>query len=413
MCKIGLASALEQCYHSGMEHVYFNFAAHFSPNPDQELWTRWDQARFVRNWWRIYAGDPRWVPPFAPLVHTLLQPKNNPYLARMRPLLVDLEAMVRRKSPARANPSGAGLAMGAAGAGAFFESPVAAAICLADPRRQDAVGYLAWLHVNNSRQCLERLTEQVLEPLAARGVRRLIGPTGLSPFLGSGVLIDAFNRTPPLHTAYNPPYLPEIMGSVWRPLTRLRLHCAQVDEAPTGAELPASLADRVSLSPLDPQRLAGDLLPLLQSVAVAWRDVPPPDQEEADFLLAWLGAWPMTGRLLWVDGVAAGFVLLQPDLGELLRRTGGGRRIWGRGRLFLGRAKPVQAGRLLFGGLLPAYRGQGLGRFLWHTALDVARTQGWRTLSVGPVPGTSTVSDQLSAWGAQPCANYMLHQIEL
>lgn len=284
---------------------------------------------------------------------------------------------------------------------------------LVDPRRKDASAYLSLLHVINSRQCLDKLTGQMAEALSGRGVRKLIGPTGLSPYLGSGVLMDAFNRTPPLHTAYNPPYLAEIMGSVWRPLTRLRLHCAQVSEVAKGPDLSPSLADRATLVPLEPQRLAGDLLPLFQAGAVAWRDVSPLDQIEADFLLSWLGIWPLMGRLLLVENQPAGFVLLQPDMGERLRRTGGGRRLAGRAWLRGGVAPPVRAGRLLFGAVLPAHRNQGLGRFLWDTALDMAREQGWQRLSVGPVSAISSVSDRLTGWGAQPCAHYMLHQLEL
>ena len=51
----------------------------------------------------------------------------------------------------------------------------------------------------------------------------------------------------------------------------------------------------------------------------------------------------------------------------------------------MGGGRPVAAGQLLFGGVLPAWRGRGVGSALWDWALAAARSRGWRALSVGPL----------------------------
>ena len=72
----------------------------------------------------------------------------------------------------------------------------------------------------------------------------------------------------------------------------------------------------------------------------------------------------------------------------------------------------VHAGRLLFGGVLPKWRGQGIGHQLWRQALLTAQTQHWQTLTVGPVAeGTPGVAF-LEKRGAQAQQIYTLYASE-
>ena len=114
---------------------------------------------------------------------------------------------------------------------------------------------------------------------------------------------------------------------VLSPLARSRLYRLEVPD-----ELPPAPSSRANLVPLEPDRLAADLLPLLIAACPAWAGFVPPDAEEAGFLLNWLGQWPLFGWLAEVDLEPVGFVLLQPELAPRLRRGGGGRnplwRLW-------------------------------------------------------------------------------------
>ena len=135
-------------------------------------------------WRRIYAKDPRWVPPHASsLRREVLDPVTH---------LVYVDALPT-------NPTYRGSSL---------ESAVAAAMIRPDPVRKD-MGYLS-LHTVNDRTTLRVLLESLTEHLRPHGIRTLIGPTHLFPHLGSGVLENYWNLTPPLYTPYNPPYLAEL-----------------------------------------------------------------------------------------------------------------------------------------------------------------------------------------------------------
>jgi GNAT superfamily N-acetyltransferase len=284
-----------------------------------------------------------------------------------------------------------------------MERTMAAAVALVDPRRTDRTAYLALLHCANDAHSLDRLLDALIEKLRPHRCERLVGPVGLSPYQGSGLLQDAWNALPPLHTPYDPPYLLELVERGMRPLARQLLYRVEIPQQPPNPTGPAQIV------PLEPARLATDLLPLL-AAAVPAIDFPPPDAEEAAFLMRWLRPWPLYGRLARVGDVPVGFVLLQPDLAPLLKRFKGGRGWLRRMLLALASRRGTREGRLLFGGVLPQWRGQGIGHQLWQQALAIARGQGWQTLTIGPVPTRAGARAFLERQGASPARSYLLYQ---
>lgn len=363
----------------------------------------WERRDFTKKWRRIYESDRRWVPPYFPHWRRMLEPGNSPHLSRMDPLLLSLEALPDRRPQGQTM----GVQRQSWRLGAVFEEPVAAAVVLADVRRRDNTAYLGMLHCANDVGSLEKFLGRIFEILAPQGIRQLIGPTGLSPHLQSGVLQDHFNLDPPLYTPYNPPYLPEVISAVCRPAARSQLYVADVPFVPVSpASGPAMLAS------LAPARLAGDLLPLLAMAAPAWSGFPAPDADEAAFLMDWLTLWPLHGWLASVAGEPVGFVLLQPDLAVPLRRARGGRNLPWRHWLSWRAQHPVGAGRLVFGGVLPDWRGEGIGHQLWQQTLRTAQQQGWQRLSIGPLPSTAAGINFLVRQGARPLQSYLLHRYE-
>jgi GNAT superfamily N-acetyltransferase len=363
----------------------------------------WQRREFAGRWWQIYASDPRWSPPFWPYFLRALDPSRNPHLARMDPLLLHGEAFPRRvrvASPQQSDFVGFSTAL--------FEESVAAGVLLRDPRRRDAAAYVALLHVVNDMTSLLNFLSKAQGLLEPAGVRKLILTTALSPHLGSGVLQDHFHQLPPFHTPYNPPYLPELIAEACRPLGRSQLYVATVDEHLAKPISP----EAAQVRPLEPARLTTDLLPLFQEAAFRWADFPPPDALEAAFLLRWLASGPLSGWIAEVEGKPVGFILLQPDLSELLYRLGGGRRLLWRPWLHWRSQRRVKAGRVLFGAVLPDYQRQGIGRQLWQQAVRTAAEMGWQTLSIGPVPSTAPANTFLESLGVNAQRSYLLHRYE-
>ena len=260
------------------------------------------------------------------------------------------------------------------------------------------------MHCANDEETLERLLGVALEAAAGAGCYRLVGPTGPTPHLQSGVLVDHFHLSPPLHTPYNPPYLADLLASTMEPCAESVLYhqaVPSVVDPPTG---PARLV------PLEPGRLARDLLPLLAESVAGNGDFPAPTAAEAELLLLWLGAYPLAGWVAEVQELPVGFVLVQPDLAPLMRRVDGGRYWPARAYAAWRKTAPVRAGRLLLCAVDPAWRGQGVGRQLWQQVLHHARVQGWRSLTCGPLAPDAAAAGFLLAAGARQAQRYMLYE---
>jgi GNAT superfamily N-acetyltransferase len=209
---------------------------------------------------------------------------------------------------------------------------------------------------------------------------------------------------PPLHTPYNPPYLADLLASTMEPCAESVLYHQALPPAVTPPAGPARL------TPLEPRRLAQDLLPLLVASTVGNEVFPAPDVDEAELLLLWLSALPLAGWVAELQEAPVGFVLVQPDLARLLRRVDGGRNWAARAYAAWRKSAPVRTGRLLFGAVDPAWRGRGVGRQLWQQVLHYACAQGWQSLACGPMAPDSAAAEFLAAVGARPGQRYTLYE---
>lgn len=336
----------------------------------------WARREFLRAWWAIARDDERWTPPDYGRLRRELDPRHNAHLARLAATLIRVEALQRTGvSRSRTDQQEIPLT-------SVLERPLAAAVAVVDPRRKGATAHLALPSFSRDGDAFDTLYYYLVEELTAQRYHRFVGPVGLSPHLGSGLLVDGWSEWPPLHTPSNPPYAPELLGRRLRPFQSGRLYHAPV--APSGGA-----AGPASVSAFEPARLASDLLPLLvAATANPIAGFPPPDAVEAAFLLRLLPAG-ITGFLAELDGAPVGFVLLGPDTAGQLRAARGGRPLWGRAYLAMAARFPgssrVAAGRVFFGAVLDEKRRQGIGRQLWRRAMQAAQENGWAILSLGPI----------------------------
>jgi len=370
--------------------TYFNYRTYRA-----ESW--WEKRTFVHKWWQLQRQDRRWVPPIYPTLRRALH-KPVGHLARCTLVPIYLEAL-----PQRTTSSGL--------AGAYWEEPVAAAVLCLDPRQAEGIAYLALLSCSNDEEALDRLLSAAHEEAGHYGYHTLSGPTGLSPWLSSGVLENYFHVTPPLHTPYNPPYLPELMANSLAPWQESTLfHMPLSPATPAPAWTARSVSPRnVTIRPLVQQADWVALLPLWQVACAAMGDYPAPDVLEVTFLQSWLGQWPCYGWVAEADGAAVGFVLLQADLAPAVRRAKGGRHPWW--RLWLQSCSRYRsaAGRLLYGGVLPNWQGRGIGTRLWQHVLQTAQEQSWQAITIGPLLPTAPGGAFLLARGAIGQQRYLTY----
>jgi GNAT superfamily N-acetyltransferase len=371
--------------------MYFNYTTYW-PN------TWWERRSFLHAWWRIYGEDRRWAPPAYAALGRLLRSAAHPLYTRLQSQLLYMEALPRRTA-SNTNP------VTPIAASVAFEEPVAATILQFDRRRTDAAAYLGLLRCANDEETLERLLAKAFEHVAGQGCGELLGPTGIIPAWQPGVLLDHFHRLPPWHTPYNPPYAGDLFVAVMEPWLETTLYTAAVPPTLSPGPAPATI------EPLALDRLAGDLLPLLAASLYLADAFPACDRLEALALVEWLQSTVVpTAWLASVDGTPAGFIMLQPDLASLLRRSGGGRRWLGRGYLALRKGQPTAAGRLLLGAVAETWRNSGIGLQLWRHALAEAQRAGWQTLTCGPVAPASAAALFLERQGARPQQHYMIYR---
>lgn len=375
--------------------MYFNYSTYLPSN-----W--WERRSFLHAWWRLYAGDRHWAPPVYTALAHIVRSDANPLYTRLATQGLYMEALPRRNSANSysSNAPMAGPVMGAM----MFEEPVVATLLQIDRRRDDDSAYLGLLHCTNDEETLERLLAKAFEHVAEQGCSRLLGPTGVFPAWNPGVLVNHFDRLPPWHTPYNPPYVADLFAALMETWIETELYVVAVP-----SNLPSAPA-AAAIEPIILDRLGSDLIPLLVESMRLDDAFPDYDQLEAQALLEWLQttAAPQTW-LAAVDGMPAGFIMLQPDLAPLLQRTRGGRGWLARSYLALRRNAHVAAGRILLGAVAPDWRGHGIALQLWRHALGYARQVGWQTLTCGPVTVGSAAAAFLTRQGARAQQRYVTY----
>jgi GNAT superfamily N-acetyltransferase len=139
--------------------------------------SRLDQRRFLTFPWRVYAGDPLWVPPLLPDRSRLLRARRardglQAFLALRAGRVVGTIAVTADRAPeARFG---------------WFE-------CLPDPQAAEAL--------------LDRAAAWARE----RGLELLAGPYNLDADDSHGVLVEGRDRPPALLCGHAPPYYPEYL----------------------------------------------------------------------------------------------------------------------------------------------------------------------------------------------------------
>jgi ribosomal protein S18 acetylase RimI-like enzyme len=235
------------------------------------------------------------------------------------------------------------------------------------------------------------------------GCTRLVAPAGLLPGWGGGALLNHFDRLPPLHTPSNPPYLADLLATSMEVCRHQQLLTLPVSAA-------ASDGGLAQIKPLALTDLAGVYLPLLTAALAPHSDAAALSPDAAALLLRWIGVYPACGWLAEIDGAAAGFVVVQPDLASLVWRTGGGRWLPWRWYGRWAQRRPARRGRLLFGAVAPTWRGRGVGRQLLARAQRHGAAAGWSALLCGPFADDTPVVGWLQRAGARVEQQYALFE---
>lgn len=313
---------------------------------------RRERAAFVRLPWRIYDGDPAWVPPLMHDVNGAMNRAKHPFHAhaeveyflawRGRRTVGRIAAIINHRSTT------------------FHD---------------DRVAFFGLFECENDDVAARALLDAAETWARERGMSALRGPMNLSTndeLYSPGVLIDGFARPPSVLMAHSPRYYaPLLEAAGYTPAKDLLAYWLTGTEPPErlvrGAERIAARVG-VTVRPLDMRRFESDVSAVQQVYNAAWEQnwgfVPMTDSEISHMAQQLRPVVsPTLCAIAEKDGEPVGFILGLPDFNQALRHVDGRLLPFGILKLLWHRRK-IDAIRVLTLGLKPAFRNKGLDALL-------------------------------------------------
>jgi GNAT superfamily N-acetyltransferase len=152
---------------------------------------RADRKRFIDLPWKIYRGDPNWVPPLKASVRAMLDVKGHPFYDGGRE--AELEQFLAWDGP-------------------DVVGRVAAIHNHAHNRIHDEqIVFFGFFECIDRPDVARELLAAVEEWAAERGAEAVRGPMNPSTNYECGLLVEGFNRPPVLMMTYNPDFYPRLV----------------------------------------------------------------------------------------------------------------------------------------------------------------------------------------------------------
>jgi len=245
-------------------------------------------------------------------------------------------------------------------------------------------GHFGFLDAADDPAIFHALVSAAEQWLAARGMRRLLGPFNLSSNEECGLLVDGFEATPMMMMGFAPPYAVQHLSALgFRKAKDLVAYDLQIPDPspPAIARVAAKLGstNRVIVRPLDMARYDAELTTVIDIFNDAWSEnwgfIPFTEDEmrhaarsmrpliHPDFV--WLGE---------ADGEVACMAVCLPNLNEAITGLNGEILPFGWAKL-LWRLKVagLKTGRVLLMGLRKRHHRTALGTVLLYGVLDRLR----------------------------------------
>ncbi|MCS6843041.1 MAG: hypothetical protein NZ528_01765 [Caldilineales bacterium] len=344
------------------------------------------RSRLVKFPFKLYKGDPYWVPPLIGDRKKFLDPSHNPSFEYLKVAYFVAEGVVVPEYSRRSGLQGG------------MEQDLGTIAAIVNPRHNelygDRVGFFGLFETVNHQEVAEALFDAAADWLAQQGCDRMRGPMTFTINDEVGLLVDGFNDSPRILMPYNPPYYPELVEACGFEgvMDLYAYHFDLVGQYGASEEnLPPKLKrvleklkhrSRATVRRLDMSRFDEEVerikVVYREAWAANWGEVPITDreiQQVAKQLKQIVD--PDLVFLAEVDGKPVGVGLTVPDANMVLKHMGG--------RLFpfgiiqaLRYRKKINWVRVLILGVLPAYRHLGIDAIMYYETAVTALRKGYR-----------------------------------
>ncbi len=330
--------------------------------------SRADLRKFVDLAWRLYAGDPCWVPPLKSQVLGYLDFKHPFYAAGAADRRVFL-----------------------AWRGTRLVGRIAAIVNKAyNAYHNDRTGFFGFFECEDDADAAAELVAAAAAWVKDRGCDSLVGPVNPSTNYEAGLLVHGFESPPTVMMTYNPPRYAELLEGTG--LTKAKdlyayesgVHAKSLERLLRFAEKTRRREPTFSERPVIIKEIASEIALIRGIYSSAWErnwGFVPPSDVEFDWLAKELKPLvdPPLARIAFMDGEPAGFLLAVPDVNPALSVLNGSmvNPIRLLRAMLIGRRR--QGLRLILLGVMEPYRLRGIEGVLFYEGLKAALDRGYKT----------------------------------
>lgn len=317
-----------------------------------EVSTRSQQKEFLEFPWKLYRGDPNWVPPLRLNQKEMVGYRRHPFYAQN-----EVQTFLAYR-------------------GGEVCGRIAAIVNHGHIERySEQLGFFGFFESIDDQEVADRLLGAVKQWLAQRDIAAIRGPTNPSLNYELGLLVEGFDSPPTFMMTYNPPYYARLLTNCgFAKVQDLYAYWGHVDMLPAIHEkldpISQQIVERynIRLRHLDRNRFQEDVEAFLdiynRSLVSTWGFVPMSAAEVRHMAkgLRYLIV-PELALGAEIDGRLVGAVFGLPDYNPRIKRIDGRLFPFGFVRL-LRNKRAIKRIRLISTNVLPEYQRMGVGMVL-------------------------------------------------
>ncbi|MBM4160681.1 MAG: hypothetical protein FJ217_06250 [Ignavibacteria bacterium] len=326
--------------------------------------TRADREMFIRFLWKIYEGNPYWVPPLLMDRRKLIDKRKNPFYqhADAEFFLAEQEGEMVGRVAAIVNHNH-------------------------NKEHNENIGFFGFFECINDQPVADALLGAARAYLRGKGVSEMRGPANPSVNDEYGLLVDGFDRSPTILMTYNPPYYVTLLErygftkakDLYAYLLSQDTVCSERLERANNI---VKQRNRLSFRSIDMKNFKRDVAIIKQLYSAAWAKnwgAVPMTDAEVDAMAKDLRPIVVPDLVIFVEvqGRPIGFALTLPDINVALKHNKKGRLIPGLLQLLLHK-KEINLARIVVLGVLPEYLNTGAAGVLFYETATRARKLGYQ-----------------------------------
>ena len=312
-----------------------------------------DLMSFIKFPWKIYDGDPHWVPPLIMDRKKLFDPKKNPFFkhAEMQLFLAKKQGEIVGRIAAIKND-------------------------LHNQNHNDKVGFFGFFESINDQEVANSLFDTAKQWLKDKGFDAMRGPANPSSNDEYGLLVEGFSDSPRILMTYNPEYYIKLFENYGLIKAKdLNAWMLETDKVLSSEKLKrvaeiAQQRSRLKISQLDMKNFNSELDKVKYVYNKAWAPnwgFVPMTEEEIDAMAKDLKSIIEPSLALFgeIDNKLVGFALVLLDYNFIFKQMNG--RLFPFGILkFLTQKKNIKWARIITLGIIPEYQKRGLDAVFYY-----------------------------------------------